>query len=410
MKLKKSTTSLATFVLIALFFFLPFSSWLVSITGKPSLSLVRDVLVIFLFILGLAAILFTREKINNKNLIFISLLFILWGLLTFFWKEASVLQWLRGFRFTFVPILLLVSLQLFDFSKNQRKKIYWSVLLSSFIILILTFLEFFKIKIPLISEVSQEGALNTIHAVGGEFIRLQSVLAGPNAFGLYLLSIIAFLITARLYLSRKILFFIPLFVLALALTFSRSSWSGLIVLLLLILFYYLKKQFGSFAVSIWFASSVFLISLVLWFGYQSVSFNSLITHGASSTERVEQYQRVWDQRYEIGILGRGMGTAGPSSQNRIDGGPNHWTENIYLDMFEETGLIGLSLFLFFLIILGYTLYNKKNIEEDRAVFSLLISFLLAGLFINIYTGQAGLYLLILMSRLAIGEKNGKNLN
>ncbi|MFA4995812.1 MAG: O-antigen ligase family protein [Patescibacteria group bacterium] len=410
MKLKKSTTSLATFVLIALFFFLPFSSWLVSITGKPSLSLVRDVLVIFLFLLGLAAILFTREKINNKNLIFISSLFILWGLLTFFWKEASALQWLRGFRFTFVPVLLLISLQLFDFSKNQRKNIYWSVFLSSLIVLTLTILEFFKFKIPLISEISSEGSLNTIHAVGGEFTRLQSVLAGPNALGLYLLSIVSFLVFASAYLNKNFLWFCPLFIAALVLTFSRSSWIGLLALFLLLIFYYLKKRFGSFAASSWFASFVFLISLVFWFGYQSVSFNSLITHGASSTERVEQYRRVWDQRYEIGILGRGMGTAGPSSQNRIDGGPNHWTENIYFDMFEETGLIGLSLFLIFLVILGYIIYNKKNIKEDRAEFSLLMSFLLAGLFINIYTGQAGLYLLILMSGLAIGEKNGKNLN
>jgi len=410
MKLKKSTTSLATFVLIALFFFLPFSSWLVSITGKSSLSLIRDVLVIFLFLLGLVAILFTKKKINNKNLIFIFSLFILWGLLTFFWKEANSLQWLRGFRFTFVPILLLVSLQLFDFSKNQRKKIYWSVFLSSLIVFTLTILEFFKFKIPLTSGISSEGSLNTIHAVGGEFTRLQSILAGPNAFGLYILSIIAFLIIASLYLNRKILFFIPFFVLALALTFSRSSWIGLLALFLLLIFYYLKKRFGSFAASSWFASFVFLISLVFWFGYQSVSFNSLITHGASSTERVEQYQRVWDQRYEIGILGRGMGTAGPSSQNRIDGGPNHWTENVYLDMFEETGLIGLSLFLILLGVLGYSIYNKRNTRESRVVFFLLVSFLLAGLFINIYTGQAGLYLLVLMSGLAIGEKNGKNLN
>lgn len=408
MKTKKRITSLAVFLLIVLFSFLPFSSWLVSITGMPSISLARDVLAVLIFIIGLINLLFFKEKIKNKGLIIFSLLFIIWGLLSFFWKEASPLQWLRGLRFAFIPILLLISLQLFNFSKDQRRRIYRSVFLSSVIVIILATLEFFNVKIPLTSELSTEGALTTIHAVGTKFIRLQGVLAGPNALGLYLLSSIAFLIIASSFISRRVIYLVPIFVLASFFTFSRSSWIGMIILFLTLLHYFLRKKYSYFAVSSWVASFILLMSLTLWFGYQSNSLNSLITHGASSTKRVEQYKRIWDQKYEIGFLGRGMGAAGPSSQNRLDRGPNYWTENSYLDTFEETGFVGLILFLLLFFTLGHTLYEKIKSREGKVAFSLLLSFAVAGLFINIYTGQAGLYLLILASGLAAGGENVKN--
>lgn len=373
------------------------------------MSLIRDGLTLVLFLLGIMSYFSDNKNYLRKNnaIIAVFLLFIVWGLFSYFWREASEEQWLRGLRFAMTPILLLTTLLLFDFSVNQRKKVYWSAFIGSTIVCCLAVLEFFHIKMPFVTELSGEGALTAVHAVGGQFLRLQSILSGPNALGLYLLSAIALIIIMSRQINKKLLLLIPLFCFILLFTFSRSAWIGLFVTLLSISVLYLRKRYGALVASSCFIVILGLILFVSWIGYKSESLNSIVTHGASSTERVDQYKRVWAERYKIGFLGRGMGAAGPSSQNRIDGGPNRWTENIYLDTFEETGLVGIILLLLLLGSLAYRLHKAK---ENSIAFSLLIGFMVAGLFINIYTGQVGLYLMILIVGLALGEKNETNSN
>jgi cell division protein FtsW (lipid II flippase) len=145
--------------------------------------------------------------------------------------------------------------------------------------------------------------------------------------------------------------------------------------------------------------------------YNSEKYKYYVTHGTSTSLRTEQIQRVWRDKNEIGLLGRSMGTAGPSSQNRLDGGPNHWSENIYLDIFEETGLVGLVLYLALIIaILIELAYNFSDPMNKSAVL-IIVSFALMGFFINIYTGQIGIFLVWLLSGLSQkGKLNVKNSN
>jgi O-antigen ligase len=205
--------------------------------------------------------------------------------------------------------------------------------------------------------------------------------------------------------SKYWLIFLILFTSILVLSFSRSAIIGLIVILFYLLAIWLKRNTGLFTSLL----IGFLLLVVVGLGGSALFKNqnkmvqNLISHGDSSSLRFEQYQRIWDSRHEIGLLGRGMGTAGPSSQFRLDGGKNHWTENIYLDLFEETGLIGLIIYLLFFISVLYFGAKAKIGLEKQSLILILVSFALTGIFINYYTGQVGIMLLWLAAGTAIGS-------
>jgi uncharacterized membrane protein len=406
-KLKNLTAEIATIIVCFLFFLLPFSSWIVSLSGNSYISLFRDALVCLLFAVSVISLVLFKGKINNKPAVAVASILLIWGLASFFWREASTLQWMRGIRFTFVPLLLFLSLSAFNFSERQRNKIYWSILISAFIIVIFSAMEFFGIKIPLTTDLSKEGALFSVHAVSGKITRLQAVLAGPNALGLYMMALIALACGSFSKINRKFVWLIPIFSIILFETYSRSSLIGLVFILLPYCFLFLSKKFGTRQALGWAATFLLLLTLCTFYISKIDRFQVFFTHGASSSLRYEQIERLWNSRSEIGLLGKGSGTAGPSSQNRLDGGPNNWSENIYLEVFEELGLVGMLLFITLVILLLKNSWENHEEKEGLTAFLALLGFAIAGLFINIYTGQVGIYLLFLVSGLLLQNKEGK---
>lgn len=393
-------------LICSLFLFLPFSSWLVSIYGMPEISLVRDVLILVLFILSLL-----KKDWDRKSLIRLSIpaLFLLYGAISFSWREASDLQWLRGVRFLFGPILLYLSLLNFDFAQSEKKTIYWSVLSGGLIISLIAILEFFGIRIPVTSKYSDNGAINDIHRVGTlALVRLNGILAGPNALGLYALSLIAFGIGVFKKINQKLIWLVPVFTLILVLTFSRSSLLGLMAMILIVIGYLIKKSSGwriALASIILFISMAFCIFSIL---YSLPKTRELLTHNDSSSIRLKEYSRIWETKGEIGLLGRGVGTAGPSSQNRLDNGPNHYTENIYLDIFEELGYVGLFLYLGLLLFTFKEILKYAGATENYTALLLFAGFCFTGLFINNYTGQVAVFLFWLINGLVVKNRNKVN--
>ncbi len=388
-------------ILCALFLFLPFSSWLVSISGQPNLSLIRDGLILLLFLLSLVK---SWDKQSFKRLIFPAA-FILFGLLTYFWREASALQWLRGWRFLFGPILLYFALLNFNFTKSDKKLIYNFLFVGAVIIIAIAILEFFHIRIPITSKYSDDGSLNEVHYVGTLAIaRLSSILAGPNALGLYLVAIFVFFIGIFKKITPKLVYVWPLVVLLILLTYSRSSLLGLLAVVLVMLAYFVAQKTDfkiAISVIVLVMSLLFLTYSVL---YSKSSTQEFLTHNDSSEIRLREYTRIWQTKNEIGLWGRGVGTAGPSSQNRLDNGPNHYTENIYLDIFEELGYVGLALYLTLLISVLTNILKHTGSTENYTAFLLFIGFAFAGLFINYYTGQVGIFLFWLINGLVLKDR------
>ena len=403
----KTFQKIAFYSLLSLFAFLPFSSWLVSMTGKPSLSLIRDGLVLIIFLSAL----FGKTIKFNKIIIIVSL-FIVFGLLTYFWREASPIQWLRGFRFTFVPIILFLSVSSLKFNEKEKKVLIWTVLIGGIIITIVSIAELLGFKIPLTTRLSGANGLESTQYLQGLNIRrLQSLLAGPNALGLYILALTAYGLGLFKKISPKLIWSIPILGLILFLTFSRSSLAGFVAVIIVSAVIWSHKKIGvakTITIALLFAVTLLISSLAL---YKSDKYKSYITHGTSSSLRYEQIIRVWNQKNEIGLLGRSSGTAGPSSQNRLDGGPNHWSENIYLEIFEELGLIGLILYLAIIILLLSNSWKKYSTDEAKTAFLITLGFAVSGLFLNNYTGQVGIYLFWLANGLLLQKGNNeKNSN
>lgn len=389
--------------------FLPFSSWLVSLTGNSQVSLFRDFFILFFL---LVAIVSFKYK-NIKTISIFALLLLLYAVCSYFWRETSPAQWLRGLRFFVMPIILFLALAFTNLPIKNKKLIYSSICLISLLIVALSIFEYFNL-IPLYREYNAVGALNNINYIGQIFVRrLQSVLQGPNAFGLYLLAVISFYLGSFNLVNKKLRYLAPVFIIFLFLTFSRSSSIGLLVLLIIWGFYYLKGKYNLKKTIVISLASLLLLFIALGYIASKPAYQDYFLHGDSSSMRIEQMQRIWQERGEIGLFGRGLGTAGPSSVNRLDGGPNHWTENIYLDIFEELGLIGIAIYLAFIIYLLVILKRKSDNIEGRTAFFALLSFSVTGLFINYYTGQVGLYLVWLACGLALNSsesKYGKNIN
>ncbi len=385
-------TSISYWSVIFLIFFLPFSSWLVSYTGILGISILRDLFAFIIFLIGL--ILLCRNK-KYDSVIIVAIVFTIYGLATFFWKEASAMQWLKGWRFLYGPVLLLIGLKLSDFDQKKTEIFQKVITAIGIITIIISSADIVGINLPLISEYSSVGVLMGNNYVGLAMVkRLQGLMSGPNALGLYLLSIYAFSLACS-YKSKRSYLIITLAVITaffIILTFSRGC---LIALFIMTLFFFYQKIVKKWGVS----KSLIVISLLAltivtgsYFLYKNGVGEQFFTHNASSSLRAEQYQRIWQQKGEIGLFGRGTGTAGPSSQNRIDEGENHWTENIYLDIFEELGLVGLAIFIGLLATMLIASYNNREEYFAKASFYAIVSFISAGLFLNIYTGQAGWWL------------------
>lgn len=369
------------------------------------ITFIRDLIIVLIVIFSIFGYVWSRK--SPKIYLVFLLLFLTWSLFSVLWRESSLEQWLKGARFTIYPLIVFFLIHQLNFEKKYKKWIFLTSIAVGIIIALLAITELFGFGVPLTTRYSGEGALDTVHFVGSSgIIRLQSILAGPNALGLYVVSLLA----VMLFWGRENLrrFYLPASIIITIiglLTFSRSAMVGLIIIWLLYGWGFLVQKLTR----VWYligAIALFVVlSVVIFSQATSPVFRQIVSHDTSNSYRVEQYQRIWDTKNEIGLFGRGLGTAGPSSQNRLDSGENHWTENVYLDIFEETGLVGIVLFLGFLFLFGKWVFGLQNSFQKRLGLALLIAFSVTGLFINYYTGQAGVYLFWVT--LALISQNGK---
>ncbi len=405
----KRPNSLPVYFVCALVLFLPFSSWLVSYFGNTNLSLGRDVLI---FLILFSSLITKRFQFNKTATVYLALAFIIWAVATFFWREASVEQWLRGMRFDLGPIVFFLSLANLRLKKGELRSIIVSVILSFIVISIFAILEILNVPVPLTSSHSGSGSLTRLFYIEGDnWRRIQAILAGPNALGLFLLVSAAYIAGAFRAVNKNLKYLMIIVVPLVVFTYSRSALLGLLLVLFILFYRFIDRKFGR--LNAVFVIVLLFVALGFFVQYLRITpkYEDLITHKASSSLRVEQYERIWETRADFEIKGRGAGAAGPSSQNRIDGGPNVWTENVYLDIFETYGIVGLVLYLAILILLVVNNWRIRN-DYNRTALLALAGFSFTGIFINYYTGQVGIYLFWLALALTLQDNlsNEKNTN
>ncbi|MET0779839.1 MAG: O-antigen ligase family protein [Candidatus Saccharimonadales bacterium] len=190
------------------------------------------------------------------------------------------------------------------------------------------------------------------------FPRIMSTLRDPNSLAAYLLLPLALLSVQLSHIrdfarSRQVLLagLFAIHIAALYLTFARSAWLGAAVMFAAIIWWQFSSQFVHILRK-WWPAGVILVLLtgtVLFTQRHNAAIDGVLTHSTSA--QVGQYDSneyhwLYVKRGLEGIwhnpLGHGPGTAGLASIQNPHGGL--LTENYYVQIGYEVGVVGLAVF------------------------------------------------------------------
>ena len=230
-----------------------------------------------------------------------------------------------------------------------------------------------------------------------DFPRVMSTVRDPNSYGAYLILPILILILGVLKKRSKLIkIALGLHLLALLLTFSRGAWLGTIlgVAVLISLVYgksiimLLKKH-----------AAISLIALLIagigvGMASQTYIFSNVILHSDKSTVMADPNElRIQLQADAIeGItdhpLGHGPGTAGLASIGNPKG--TVLTENYYLQIGYEVGILGLAVFLILLGMIAIKL-ARNNSMHSKVLFAGFIGLAFIATLIHLWSNEVVAY-------------------
>jgi len=204
------------------------------------------------------------------------------------------------------------------------------------------------------------------------FPRIMSTLREPNALGAYLIlpaTLLSLLVFKAKDMNKRYILggAFGLHVIAIFLTQSRSAWAALLISLVLAFFWQHKVWFTVFIKRFWYVWTALVIVLA---GGSFLLRNSHFVQGYivhTSTARTSNldsnnYHSLLVRQGLEGIrnkpFGHGPGTAGIVSIQNPDGG--QLTENYYIQIGYEIGIIGALLFIGFNIWLYIRLWRRKD--------------------------------------------------
>lgn len=212
------------------------------------------------------------------------------------------------------------------------------------------------------------------------YIRIMSTLRGANPLGAYLLIPISLLVVLLLGKRRTWLQagFLAELLLVLFFTFSRSAWIGGILSIAVILLLSVRTK-PARNVTIAAIATVVVAGLGLTAAYRhSTRFENFIfhtqTHSAVKTTSDEGHLSALKtnaEDLERQPLGHGPGTAGPASVYNTPHQPRI-AENYFIQVTQETGWLGLTLFVLINAGVGYLLWLRRADPLALSLFASLI--------------------------------------
>lgn len=224
-----------------------------------------------------------------------------------------------------------------------------------------------------------------------QFVRVQSTLRGANPLGAYLVVIIAAL--AAVFLpkrtAKKFWFKVLLGLAALVVlyfTYSRSAYIGAALAIFGLAWLSIKHEKTKRRLLIAAAIVCLLVGSAALLLRHNTNFEDTFFHTSQLSHSPQSSNQNRTSALKSGIrdvlhepFGRGPGTAGPASVHNSR--PARIAENYFLQIGQETGWLGLGLFLAINALLAKELW-KRHDEPDHLALTLLVS--LAGLtFINL---------------------------
>ena len=386
---------------LALLALMPFHAWLTtwlgsSLGARPIWQAWKEVLIIVLLgilVYGLTKYPLLREFIfdwwPNKLVVLYIFLHLILIVAMRPPAEAALFSLKTNLEF----LILFVSLQLLAWRRSQTKKqvqMIKIILLTGLGVALFGTLQALLLPADFLTHFGY-GA-STIEPFlliqDSQQVRILSTLGGPNQLGQYLLIPIG--VALVYWLKNKQFWWLILPGVGLALislyrTFSRSAWLGLVGLLVVLLLLQLPLKRALVVGSVLFMGLFLGLVLILTKIESLPSLSFLVFHSpvekalkqSSDSDRieavVESSQAVIEQP-----TGFGPGTAGPAS---FRSNQALVTENYYLQLAYEVGIIGLGIFLAICGAIIRRLYQMRH--RSQLVRPLLASFIAIS-FINLF--------------------------
>jgi O-antigen ligase len=219
------------------------------------------------------------------------------------------------------------------------------------------------------------------------YYRIGSTLRGANPLGAYLIIPIS-LLAVRLSRAkrnwRQVLFFIASLVVLLY-SFSRSAWVGALLSIGIILMISLKSQkMRQLTLAGTGVLLILLVGIFITFRHNT-RFQNFVFHTQTNSSVKSTSDQGHASALKAGLsdlrhnpLGSGPGTAGPASVYNTGHAPRI-AENFYIQIGQETGWLGLFLFVLINLGVGYLLWLRRSDPLALSLFASLIGLTLVNM-------------------------------
>lgn len=390
-QIEKIFHKIAVIFIYFILIYLPFSELLLHfLESKTSLSVGMIFWIIHFYepILLLVIIFYLIKLLIKKEFrsffrgnLFISV-FIALAIILSLVRSSELARSLEGLRFLLLPLGVYFLARLSDY-KNPKTLIKIYLIIAIFLAAIGVFEFFFLTPGYWAGYLGISGfgyGENSLVATS----QATSLLAGPNQLASYLI-LAFFYLMHRFFISQKLIIlqyenlFLVLVALCIGLTYSRSALLGLAVALIFMFIYFGRQLREKIAQSVLFLA-VAISSAVMFAMYNGEFLHDILLHGSSFSQHLNALKDAISKITSSGILsllfGHGVGSAGPAALKL--GGTI--SENYYLQIVFETGVLGLIVFLAFIANIV-----KKLFAASKTLFFAFIALLVNALFLHIFS-------------------------
>ncbi|HEY1064216.1 MAG TPA: O-antigen ligase family protein [Candidatus Saccharimonadales bacterium] len=416
-------------IISLIFILLPFHAfltvWASSIFGHyTAFRLWKEVLMALAFLGVLYLLLFDRKVRHHtlrRKLTWLIVAYmvvqIIWGLCVWHSDNVTLKAMLYGVLINcrFLLFFLLgwaIAIRTERFERRWPKLMLWPAVL----VVLFGLLQVFALPVDFLRHFGYSAATiapyETINS-NMDFLRYASTLRGANPLGAYLLIPISALVVLLVRFPRSWNWTKGLLLVgALAMlffSFSRSAWIGAAFSIVFAIAVAMNPawwrryrfQFAG-------AATALLVACVVGiFAFQdNRHFQNFIFHTedkstvavSSNDDRASAIQNgLEDLRDDP--LGDGPGTAGPASVYNDEG---RISENYYLQVAQETGWLGLGLFLVILSTVAYLLWTRRDATLALSLLAALVGISIVNLMSHAWTDDTLAYIWWGLAGLAIG--------
>lgn len=229
------------------------------------------------------------------------------------------------------------------------------------------------------------------------YLRVMATLRGANPLGAYIVLCVSVLLVR--YRARWWWYGLCAGGIAvLVLTFSRGAWLGLCTSVVCLAFAYLRTRHPSRQVYIYGSMAAVLVLLSAALLYRTTTFQNVFLHtqkhSAVATTSNQGHVSALRQGLRDIVhepLGRGTGTAGPASVYNTGHAPRI-AENYFIQIAQESGWLGLMLFVAIQCMLACVLWRQRHNPLALGLWAALIGLAVVNLFSHAWADDTLAYL------------------